>query len=193
MTDYGNHSDSELSVLIRNGDAIAFKEIYQRYSELLYLFAYKKLKNEAEARDVVHDVFAWLLEKGHTLELKTSLSSYLYKSVLNKIFDIFRKQDAFKRYVDKGEHFIDVDSRETDYLIREKDMLALIEKEIAAMPPRMREVYELKYRQHFSTEQISEQLGISPQTVSTHIKHGNKHLRDKLGVVIFILYVLNQG
>lgn len=189
---YDQYTDAELAAMLVEGDAEAFREVYQRYSELLYIFAYRKLKNEAEARDVVHDVFAWLLEKGRELTLKTSLSSYLYKSVLNKIFDIFRKQDTFQRYLDRGEHFIDVDSRETDYLIREKDVLELIEKEIAAMSPRMRQVYELRYREHLSNEEIGAQLDISPETVKTHVKHATKHLRDKLGLVIFVVYILNQ-
>ncbi|WP_434449515.1 RNA polymerase sigma factor [Sphingobacterium lactis] len=176
---------------MRGGDAIAFREIYKRYSELLYIFAYRKLKNESEARDVVHDVFAWLLEKGETLTLHGSLSSYLYKSVLNRIFDIFRKKETFQRYIDQGEHYIDVDSEGTDYLIREKDIRALIDKEIAAMPPRMREVFELRYRQHRSHQEISDQLNISTETVKTHIKHAHKHLKDKLGVVIFLLYILH--
>lgn len=192
MEDYGLYSDAELALFMRGGDAIAFREIYKRYSELLYIFAYRKLKNESEARDVVHDVFAWLLEKGETLTLHGSLSSYLYKSVLNRIFDIFRKKETFQRYIDQGEHYIDVDSEGTDYLIREKDIRALIDKEIAAMPPRMREVFELKYRQHQGHQEISDQLGISTETVKTHIKHAHKHLKDKLGVVIFFLYILNQ-
>lgn len=190
--DYSKLDDSELAAALQRGDSHAFKEVYQRYSELLYLFAYRKLKHEEEAKDVVHDVFAWLVENGRKLTLKTSLSGYLYKSVLNRIFDIFRKQDTFRRYVDQGEHFIDVDSTETDYLIREKDIRAVIDREIAAMPPRMREVYELRYREHLTADQISGKLGITPQTVATHLKHATRHLRDKLGVVVFVLYVLNQ-
>lgn len=192
MSDRVAHTDSELASLLATGDALAFREIYQRYHELLYIFAYRKLQDDAEARDVVHDVFAWLLENAAQLSLKTSLSAYLYKSVLNKIFDIFRKRDTFRRYVDTGQHFIDVDDGETDYLIREKEISALIDREIAAMPPRMRQVYELKYRENLNTEQISEQLGITPHTVKTHMKHATKHLRDKLGLFAFIVYVLNQ-
>lgn len=193
MDNYSAYSDLDLSVLLRNRDSHAFKEVYERYNELLYIFAYRKLKDETEARDVVHDVFASLLEKGSELTLKTSLSAYLYKSVLNKILDLFRKQDTVRRYIDAGNHFIDVDSLETDYLIREKDILSLIEKEISSLPPRMREVYELRFREHLSNEQIGEKLGISPHTAATHIKLANKQLRNKLGVIIFLLYVIYRG
>lgn len=143
MKDYQNHNDSELASLLRDGDNVAFREIYQRYSKLLYLFAYKKLRNEDEAMDVVHDVFTWVLNNRKTFAVATSLSSYLYKSVLNKIFNIFKKQETIKRYIDQGDHFIDVDSTGTDYLIREKDIIQMIDQEIKMMPPRLREVYEL--------------------------------------------------
>jgi len=180
----------ELSELIRKGNQIAFKEIYDRYNQVLFLFAFRKLQSEAEAMDVVHDVFAWLLENSHSLHLKSSLSGYLYRSVLHKIFDIFRKQDTFKRYINEGQHFIDMEDNQTDFLIREKDIREQINNEIAAMPPRMREVYELKYREQLNAEQIGEKLGISPQTVQTHLKRGNKHLRNRLGAAIFIVFIL---
>lgn len=189
MKDYTNYNDTELITLLAKGDDRAFREIYNRYNQLLYIFAFRKLKDDKEAQDVVHDVFAWLLERGQQLELKTSLSSYLYKAVLHKIFDIFRKQNTFQRYINEGKHYIDLESQETDFLIREKQVTELIEKEISAMPPRMREVYELKYKHYLNNEQIGTKLNISPQTVKTHLKHANRHLKNRLGLVTYILYL----
>lgn len=192
MKDYTEYRDMELVALLAKGDNMAFREVYSRYNQLLYIFAYSKLKNDAEAQDVVHDVFVWLLEKGHQLDLKTSLSSYLYKSVLHKVYDIFRKQDVFQRYVDAKEYYVQMDTTGTDYLIREKDITQLIEKSISEMPPRMQEVYILKYRSHLSNEQIGEQLHISPQTVKTHLKHATRHMKDKLGLIVFIVHLLQR-
>ncbi|HWW41554.1 RNA polymerase sigma factor [Pedobacter sp.] len=192
MTAYNKQSDSELAELFRAGDDTAFKEIYLRYDKLLFLYAFNKLRDEDEAKDAVQDVFVWLLKNRSSLILKTTLSGYLYKSTLNKIFDIFRHKDIVKKYIDEGDYFIDADSKETDYLIREKDIFLLIEKEIAAMPPRMKEVYELKRKQYLSTKEIAEQLNISENTVSNHLKKASKHLKTRLGIVIYVLFILNS-
>ncbi|WP_316818650.1 RNA polymerase sigma factor [Pedobacter nyackensis] len=192
MIDYRILADDDLASLLRSGNDAVFKEIYQRYDKLLFLYAFKKLRNEEEAKDVVQDVFLWMLKNRETLTLKTTLSGYLYKSVLNKVFDIFKHKDIIRQYIERTDLAIDVDSVETDYLIREKEIAAIIEREIAAMPARMREVYELKRKSYLSTKQIAEQLGISEHTVSTQLKNAMKYLKVKLGVVIYVLYILNS-
>lgn len=192
MVDYSKYSDSELAERFRFGDDTAFKEIYIRYDKLLFIFAVKKLQDENEAMDVVQDVFVWLLNNREKFAFKTSVSSYLYKSVLNKIFDIFRHQKTIRKYIDQGDYFIDVDSHETDFLIREKDVREMIDKEIATMPPRMREIYELKHKQNLNAKEIAEQLGISEHTVNVHLQRSLKHLKNKLGVVVYILFILNS-
>jgi len=192
MCDYTQCSDAELAALLRSGDDAAFKEIYQRYDKLLFLYAFSKLRNEEEAKDAVQDVFLWVLKNKDVLILKTTLSGYLYKSTLNRVFDIFRHRDIVKKYIEAGDYFIETDTEETDYLIREKDIALLIEQEIASMPPRMKEIYKLKRKQYLSTKQIAEQLDISENTVSNHLKKASKHLKTKLGVVIYVLHILNS-
>ncbi|WP_219223630.1 RNA polymerase sigma factor [Pedobacter antarcticus] len=190
MINYSKYSDSELTNLLRDGDDAAFKEIYLRYDKLLYLYAYKKLRNKEEAKDVVQDIFTWLLNNRLELNLKITLSGYLYKAVLNKIFDIFKHKGIIRKYADSGKHYIEVNNPETDYLIREKDITILINKEIAAMPPKMREIYLLKRKQFLSTKEIAGQLGLSEHTVSTQLKRALKHLKVKLGIISITIILL---
>lgn len=192
MTDYTAYTDKELADRIRSADDRAFKEIYDRYNKLLYLFAYNKLRNKEEAKDIVQDVFAWLLNNRSSFAVNSSVSSFLYKSVLNKIFDIFRHQSVICKYIEQGEHYIDVDSTETDYLIREKDIAQMIRLEIDAMPQKMKEVYLLRFEHYLSAKEIAEQLNISENTVNTHLKRATKKLRDNLGMVVYVVYILNR-
>lgn len=192
MANYNAFTDSELILLLNKDDDAAFREIYLRYDKLLYLYAYKKLRNKEEAKDVVQDVFTWLLNNRKEIHLKVCLSAYLYKAVLHKIFDIFKHKGIIKKYAESGEHYIELDSVETDYLVREKDITALIAQEIAAMPPKMREIYLLKRKSYLSTKEIALQLGISEHTVSTQLKRAMKHLRIKLGLVAYLLWILKM-
>ena len=192
MTDYTSYSDIEWADLVRSADDRAFKEIYDRYNKLLYLFAYNKLRNKEEAKDVVQDVFAWLLNNRTRFAINSSVSSFLYKSVLNKIFDIFRHQSVIRNYIEQGDHYIDIDSTETDYLIREKDIAQMIRQEIDAMPQKMKEVYLLRFEQYLSAKEIAEQLNISENTVNTHLKRAAKKLRDNLGMLIYVVYIMNR-
>jgi len=192
MTDYTSYSDIEWADLVRSADDRAFKEVYDRYNKLLYLFAYNKLRNKEEAKDVVQEVFAWLLNNRARFAINSSVSSFLYKSVLNKIFDIFRHQSVIRKYIEQGDHYIDIDSTETDYLIREKDIAQMIRQEIDAMPQKMKEEYLLRFEQYLSAKEIAEQLNISENTVNTHLKRAAKKLRDNLGMLIYVIYIMNR-
>lgn len=183
-------TDTELLQLLAVGNERAFYEIYLRYDQMLYKYAYQKLRNKEEAQDVVQEVFISIWNNRESFTLKTTLSGYLYKCVLNKIFNIFKHQNIIQQYINSGQHFIELDDYEADYLIREKDITNLIEKEIAAMPPRMRMVYELKRKELLTTKEIAARLGISQLTVSTQVKKALKLLKLKLGIVAGLVHIL---
>lgn len=192
MPIYSKCTDKELVSLLESGNQAAFKEIYDRYNGLLFAYAYKRLQVEDEAKDVIQEVFIGLWENRERFILKTYLSGFLYKSVLNKILNIWKHKRVIRHHVLSQSLEVDVDSKETDFLIREKDIIALVEKEIAAMPPRMREIYELKYRQYRSVKQIASDLNISENTVATQLQRAAAHLKGKLGVMVFAIYILQR-
>lgn len=189
MINYSTCFDQELVLLLKDDDDAAFKEIYLRYDKLLLIYAYKKLRNREEAKDLVQDVFTWLWNSRKDFSLNTTLSGYLYKSVLNRIFDVVKHKGIIRKYVDSGKHYVEISNEDTDYLIREKDIALLIEKEILAMPPKMREIYTLKKKYFLSTKEIATELSLSEHTVSTQMKRALKHLKVKLGIIVLFVTV----
>jgi RNA polymerase sigma-70 factor (family 1) len=188
MNAYLQISDNDLITLLADGDDAAFKEIYTRYSSLLFVYAYKKLQDKEEAKDVVQEVFTTLWTNRYSFVLKSTLAGYLYKSVLNKVLNIFRHKGFCDQYAGELQHLIGNKHATADYLVREKDISVLIEKEIAAFPPRMREVFELRRKQYLTNKSIAEQLGISEHTVATQMKKALKVLKVKFGVLMALLY-----
>ncbi|WP_316817503.1 RNA polymerase sigma-70 factor [Pedobacter nyackensis] len=189
MINYSTCFDQELALLLKEGDDAAFREIYLRYDKLLLIYAYKKLRNREEAKDLVQDVFTWLWNKRSDFQLNTTLSGYLYKAVLNRIFDVMKHKGIIRKYIDSGRHSIEISNEDADYLIREKDIVLLIENEILAMPPKMREIYTLKKKYFLSTKEIAAELSLSEHTVSTQMKRALKHLKVKLGLLVYFCIV----
>lgn len=192
MTGYNSYTDKDLVDLLVKDDDAAFREIYKRYNTLLYLYAYRKLQDKEESKDIVQEVFIALWDNRGNFLLKTYLAGYLYKSVLNRVLNVFRHKGITQKYADIQKLEIDVDSTETDFLIREKEISALIASEIDNMPPRMKEIYQLKKQGYLSTKEIAAQLNLSELTVSTQLKRALKHLRSRLGLIIFLLYIINS-
>ena len=60
MPNYKSLPDNELIQLLKESDHSAYNEIYHRYFQLIFTHAYKKLRDEEQAKDIVQDVFATL-------------------------------------------------------------------------------------------------------------------------------------
>lgn len=189
MSSYSILSDTELASLIRVGDEASFAEIYNRFYGILYVHAYKRLNNEEEARDVIHELFAALWMKRESFEIVTNLSGYLYSATRNRILDIITHKKVEEKYIDSLQHYIDHDFNYADHLVRERDLAKVIEREISFLPPKMREVFVLSRKSHLSHKEIAVLLDISEQTVRMQVKKALRILRLRLGFWIFMLII----
>ncbi|WP_316749961.1 RNA polymerase sigma-70 factor [Pedobacter gandavensis] len=194
MTPYTTLADTDLVAHLKDGDKAAFTEIYNRYKGLLYIHAYQKLRNQSEADDVVHELFAVLWTKRTELILRTHLSGYLYQSVRNRILDLISHKKVASEYMLSLQYFIDRNEVETDHLVRANELSARIEREISALPPKMKAVFELSRKANLSHKEIAEKLELSESTVKKHVNNALKILRGKFGILIYLLYIhFRQG
>jgi RNA polymerase sigma-70 factor (family 1) len=189
MIPYASLSDAELTDLIKSGDHGAYTEVYACYFGLLYLHARRKVRNTDEARDLVQDTFIALWNRREGLDPEKGCKAYLYAALKNRIIDWYARQEVSSRYITAFAAFRQTGDCITDHRVRESQLAELIEKEVAALPPRMKEVFELSRKAHLSHREIAERLDISEQTVRTQVKHALRILRVRLGVLVY-LYLL---
>lgn len=193
MRALSSYTDQELAGLLKSGDQAAFAEIYERFWSVLFLHARNLLRENEEARDIVQELFTSLWNKGASLELNTSLSAYLYKAVRNKVFDHLKRKKVMNDYLQSLNEFMSESALIPDALIREKELAAIIESGISALPPKMREVFELSRKQHLSYQQIAEKLDISEHTVKSQVSNALRILRTKVGAsAILVAYLMHH-
>ncbi|MBB5441283.1 RNA polymerase sigma-70 factor (ECF subfamily) [Pedobacter sp. AK017] len=187
MESYPNFTDEKLVSLLQSGDQQAFTEIYHRYKGALYVHAYKRLRSKEDVHDILQELFASLWDKREKIVFTGHLSGYLYQAVRNRIFNHTSftqvRSDyvvAFQKFMDQGQQPV------TDHLVRENELLRLIEKEISELSPKMREVFELSRKGQLSHKEIAAQLSLSEKTVKKHINNALKILRVKLGMIIWL-------
>lgn len=187
------YSDLELARMIARDDTRAFSEIYRRYRGVLYLHALRMLHDEEEAKDVLQDLFTVLWDNRHDIQYHSSFSSYLYKSLRNRILDLMSHKKVEQKYIDSLARFIEEGECVTDQLIREKELSQVIESEISLLPPRMREVFEMSRNTDLSYKQIAEELHISDKTVKKQVSSALHILRNKIDLAfIFTLIFLKM-
>lgn len=191
MTAYHSYSDHELAGLLKSGDRLAYETIYHRYKFILHNHAWNKTRNREEAQDALQEVFASLWDKRATLEVGSNLSGYLYASVRNHILNLIARKGVQDRYIASIQYFTEEQPVLTDHRVRENLLKELIDKEIAALPPRMREVFELSRKAHLSHKEIAARLGTSEETVKKQVSGALKVLRSKLGLVAYLLMLIH--
>lgn len=190
MKQYNSLPDSDLVLLLLSEDQAAYTEIYKRYHATLYIHIFNKLRNREESRDIVHNLFSKLWEKRTELNLTTSLSSYLFTAVRYQVFDFISRQYIQSAYIKSIKKFAEQYDYETDFMLRENQLKSLIELEIAALPPKMREIFELSRKKFLTHKDIAEKLNISEKTVKKQVNNSLKILRAKLGSGIFNIFFL---
>lgn len=187
MAVYGKFTDNELASLIKEDDQVAYTEIFLRYSKLLVAHAYRLLGDQDEANDVVQDVFLTLWQKRENFALNTSLSSYLYTAIRNRVFNRMSHQKIVAKYADSIVNFMEVGHAETDEMIRTKELAIIIEQGIATLPPKMREVFLLNKREELSYKEIALKLDITDKTAKQQVYNAIKNLRLKITSLMSIL------
>lgn len=191
MASHKKLSDNELLELLKESNHSAYTEIYNRYFYLIFTHAYKKLRDEEQAKDIVQDVFATLWFKRELNLLTTNLAGYLYTAVRNKIFDWFAHQQVQSKHVDSINHYLsELTSVPTDYRIRENYLKGYIDKEIQALPAKMRKIFELSRYEQLSHKEIAKQLDISENNVSKQVNNALRVLKTKLNFIVLICCIL---
>ena len=173
-------SDLELTDLLREHDRAAFEEIYRRYWHALYLHAYRMLDDADEAQDIVQELFIAIWNNPESLQVHTSLKSFLYAATRNRVLNQIRKNKTSHNFIQLLGQSLSQQDFKTIEDIDLHDLTRIIDAEIENLPPRMREVFELSRKQFLTHKEIAERLGTSEETVKKQISNSLKVLRVKL-------------
>ena len=181
MSKYKSYSDEQLVNLLKSGDHNAYTEIYTRFKSVLYVHAYNKLRNTEEAKDIVQDLFLSLWNNKIDFSRTENLSAYLYTAVRNRVFRLIERKGLASNHLNSIFQSVNGGNNITDYRVRERMLATMIDKEVDALPPKMKEVFLLSRKNNLSHKEIAEQLGISDVTVKKQVNNALKILKSKLG------------
>lgn len=190
IADYKNYSDAQLVDLLREDDHTAFNEILKRYSAILINFTYRRVADLPTAEDFVNDVWVDLWAKRTQYAYANGFEAFIFTAMRNRVLLHFRRGKVSQRYIDHFKASYCEFHESSDFLIRSNDLSALIEKEVAALPDKMREVFELSRKTSMSRKEISEHLNVPENTVKTNMHRALKVLKNRLGPVMVFVFII---
>lgn len=184
-------SDTELLSLIQKDDKVAFYNIYERYSKRLYGFVIRYVKLEADAEEIVQEVFVKIWEARNRIDAEASFEYYLFTIAYNTTISLLRKKSSEKKYLD---HLKTIQISNAPDLIDEIQFNELNEKVNALLnelTPRQKEIFQLSREQGLTHEEIAKKLDISVNTVKKHIVNALAFLKSRIdnGLLVNLLFV----
>lgn len=186
MADYSKYTDQELLGLLKQGNDLAFVEIYNRYWDKLFAVAYHRSGDEQDAEEIVQDVFLSLWNRRLSLDLTHSISTYLSVAVKYQVINKLSRQHRKILHLSTldGE---DAGEESTDLWFNEKELKQQIEKSINALPEKCRIVFLMSREEDKTAKQIAKELNISEKTVEAHMSRALKDLRKSLNIALPVL------
>lgn len=187
--------EKELIRQISKGEAEAFEELFNAYFRYLHNVAYNRLKSKETAKDIVQDIFADIWKNRQTLEIHTSVKSYLFQAVKNRVYKHIRYQSVRKKeiYIRRihNEYYSQNLFPHSEKMIEGEELKYIVSEYLNELPDRSRTIFSMSREEHYTHIQIAEQLNCSPKTVEYHIGKVLQYLRINLKDYVTILIPLS--
>ena len=184
------------SLLVQNlskGNLLAFNTLYNEYSGRLYRFALGYLKSEAEAEELVQEVFTKIWEKHADLKKELSFKSFLFTIAFNLIRKHFRTRAYLSAYSKTG--IISELDIQTSQKITYDSLYQYITELVNQLPERRKEIFIKSRFEGLSIEEIAQKLKISHKTVENQLTDALKFIRTNLNrenipvILFFFLFI----
>ncbi|MBF4464642.1 RNA polymerase sigma factor [Flavobacterium sp. LC2016-12] len=177
MPDTKNHSEQLLVSELKNGNEKAFRQLFDLYYQDIYGYSISLLKSKEAAEENVQDVFMKVWLHRENLNPDQSFKAYIFTIARNQAFNTLNKA-ANDLALKEAVFYESQKSHEYgDYSIREADCKKLRKEAMKQLPPKRKQIFKMSRKKGMSYEEISQELGISINTVRNQMSKALESMR----------------
>ncbi|HVG13974.1 MAG TPA: sigma-70 family RNA polymerase sigma factor [Chitinophagaceae bacterium] len=184
------NNESELLLLIQNGDEAAFTIIFHHYRNWLYSIALKLSGSSLLAEEVVQDVFLKIWLKRGDLHHVKNFQAYLYVVVQNTMYKVLKKSAGV---LTEPLEIVHEHTTNTFDVVLDNDYKSLLQQGVERLPGQQKQVYQLIRERGFNRKEVASLLGIDPETVKFHLSKAVKNLWNYCRLHLHLLLGLTFG
>jgi RNA polymerase sigma-70 factor (ECF subfamily) len=201
----GAPTDEELVARARKKDFAAFEALLERYEDKVFRLAFRFVRNESDAKEILQDTFLSIWRKLDTFKGDSQFSSWVYRVAANAALMRLRSQrrhpqistedlpagfldrytagdgaaygDSYGHLPSPGENW----AKRPDEELQSDELRRHIQAAVDALPEIYRTVFLIRDVEGLSTEETAEVLGISMPTVKTRLHRARIALREAIG------------
>lgn len=177
MSEANNYSEKLLVSELKNGNEKAFRQLFDLYHQSIYGYSISLLKSKEAAEENVQDVFMKVWQNRKNLDPDLSFKAFIFTIARNQAFNTLNKA-ANDLALKEAVFYESQKSHEYgDYSIREADCKKLRKQAIKQLPPKRKQIFKMSRKKGMSYEEISQELGISINTVRNQMSKALESMR----------------
>ncbi len=185
-------TDAELVARAQAGDHDAFGELVRRWHEQMFRLAWREVQDEAEAVEIVQDVFVRAWQSIGTFRNDSKFSTWIYRITLNRCRDWFRARKRVRtvsfnrggREVDDAiraaERSASLAAEPVEERLARRFEVEAVRRAMRQLPEKQRRAITLKVFEGLTLQEIADVLNKPLSTVKTRVYQGLITLRQLL-------------
>ncbi len=177
------NSSADLVSRVCQGDADAFRLIFERYSRPVISFIYDMVSDRGLAEELTQETFVRAYRAMHTMRAETKLSTWLFGIARNVARESLRAKVRASSHVDLGDKSVmDLSDNKPVPVegLLSKELNDLIRRSLAELDEDKRLVFTLKVLHQCSYEEIATITGFSMAKLKTDLHRARAEMRKRI-------------
>lgn len=184
----GSAGDAELLARAARGDERAVGMVYDRYGQVMYAVAFRIVRQQGDAEEVVAEAFAQAWRDAGRFESgRGSVAAWLTVMTRSRALDFVRARARRERITDtaqrsdpEGTLGMGMPGASPDAGVEMEERERRVAAALADLSPPQRKAIELAFFEGLSHSEIAERLNEPLGTVKTRVRLGMQKLRESL-------------
>jgi len=171
----------------------AFERVFKEYYKTLHSYACTLLRDDANAEEMVQQVFFKLWDRAANLRISGSIAAYLYRAVHNECLNFLKHQKVKSKHQLHVAYRMREEERAAEADMYDPALLKQITEAMNDLPEQCRTIFQMSRFEDLKYREIAERLNLSVKTVENQMGKALKLMRAKLVEFIsLILFLLQQ-
>ena len=174
----GAPTDAQVVERVRAGDLALFEVLMRRHNQRVYRAIRSILRDEAEVEDVMQQAYVAAYAHLDQFQGASLFSTWLVRIAVNEALGRKRRARRLVGLEAAPDAAVTSPDQEEQAVVRE--LAAIVEGAIDALPEMYRTVLVLREVEGMSTSDTAQALGVSEEVVKTRLHRAKRQVRDAL-------------
>ncbi|VTR28380.1 RNA polymerase sigma factor [Sphingobacterium thalpophilum] len=176
----------------KSGDEKVFKKIFDFYRPLLYRKVRRVCASDLDVEEIMQEIFVQLFLKRDSIPSAEAIFPFLFLVAKRMAITFFRKELSRQKYQLSHLTAWDELSDELERKLAHRDLDRILQEIVSRLPPQQQLVFNKSKIEEMSYAEISEEIGISKNTVRNHLVAACQFVRLKLDSLLFIFFLIKN-